>query len=257
MNLSSENVFPMTKQLIGTDLTNTTRLIILKSTQADISYSPTHKTWVIPKANKRSYLQTQINLQQLRMWNTFKTVPKDVVFSTSAGNAIIYSGNWTPETLANYLTKKLTNTTVTYDPYNLRFVFCPPLDILASSTANKYLGFPTTNTEILAAQISEFPPVDLAGLQCVCVHSNFTMNNLPYSTLLASVPVNVPYGGYIYHTNFNDSEGTLCLDSDIRFITIELRDTNGTPIDYPETLEWEIILATRAIVPEGFAPLEA
>jgi hypothetical protein len=258
MPSSEKNFLQTTQQLAGLENIGTTRLINLRSWQADISNSPIDKIWVIPKANKRSYLQQKIGVQILKLWHTFKSVPQDVnLILADSTNVQIFKGNWTEDTLANYLTSKLTTQgiTVEYDPYQFQFRFCPGISIRSDSTANKYLGFPS-GVDITNVQSSSFPPVALRGPQCINVWTNFTMNNIPVSQFLSCIPINTTYGGYIFHTNYDNSESTLCLESDITNIRVILRDDRGNDLEYPEDLDWEITLAMIPTIPEGFAPLE-
>lgn len=261
MNSSNEKSFlQTTQQLAGVESINTTRLINLKSTQADISNHPVDKTWVIPKANKRSYLQQKIGVQSLKMWHTFKSVPQPVQLILQDQTIIpIIAGNWTEDTLANYLTTALNandlEITVRYDPYQLIFTFCPEISVSKNGSANEYLGL--SSTEDSTTNQSLFPPVRLRGPQCINIWTNFTMNNIPVSQYLSCVPINTCFGNYIHFTNFDNSESTLCLESDINNIRVILRDENDTLLDYPSELAWEIVLAMTSTIPEGFAPLEA
>lgn len=259
MNTSNEKSFlQTTQQLAGVESINTTRLINLKSSQADITNHPVDRTWVIPKANKRSYLQQRIGVQSLKMWHTFKSVPQPISLYLQDGAVIpIIAGNWTEETLANYLTSALTDKgiTVSYDPYQLIFTFCPVINVLKYGSANPYLGL--SSEEDLTTRQSSFPPVLLRGPQCINIWTNFTMNNIPASQYLACVPINTTYGNYIYFTNFDNSESTLCLESDITNIRVILKDERDTLLEYPPELTWEIVLAMISTIPEGFSPLEA
>jgi hypothetical protein len=202
-------------------------------------------------------MQSKILLQSLKIWNTFKTIPSTVVLSTPSQNITIFPGNWTPDALANYLTVQLVGEgiTVSFDPYQLQFSFCPQITILDTSTALPYLGFPDNVTQT-NVQISQFPPVKLKGPVCLNVYTNFTMDTIPFSTFLACVPVNVAYGEHIFFQQYDDSQGVISLDSDIQYIRISLRDDRGNLIDYPDELDWEVILAIQSVLPEGFAPLE-
>lgn len=259
MNISSEsNFLQTTQQLAGVESINTTRLINLKSSLADISYHSMDKTWVIPKANRRSYLQQRIGVQSLKMWHTFKSVPQPIELILQDGTIIpILAGNWTEQTLANYLTGSLSDKqiTVSYDPYQLMFTFCPSISISKEGSANVYLGLPS-DANITTSQ-SSFPPILLRGPQCINIWTNFTMNNIPVSQYLSCVPIKESYGNYIFFTNFDNSESTLCLESDITNIRVILRDEHDRLLDYPPELLWELTLAVTSTVPEGFAPLEA
>lgn len=248
--------FPTTTaQFTGIESTNTTRLLILKSWKAELNNHAVDKMWILDKANKRSYLQQRISLQQLKIWNTFRTVPKSLKLVLAGTTIDIFPGNWNHSAIANYVTSKLTGITVTWDPYQLRFTICPPSNIGAESTANKLFGFP--DGEILAANISEFPPVDLFGPPYINIHTNFTMNNIPASEYLCSVPLTSGYGTHIFYYNTDNSMSTLVLDPDINHIRVILTDHKGDLLEYSDELDWEIVLAMQAVVPEGFAPLEA
>lgn len=256
MKSNEKSSLQTTQQFMGIESINTTRLITLKSWQADITTHPVSKTWVIEKANKRSYLQHRISIQNLQIWHAFRSIPNDVDLILENGTSIpIFAGNWTPDTLANYLTSKMTGTTVAYDPYQFQFRFCPPVSIDPTSTANPYLGFPT-GVKIESTNRSAFPPVSLQGPTCINVWTNFTMNNIPVSQLLQTIPINVEYGKNIFFSNYDNSMSTLCLESDITNITVTLCDENDNRLEYPEGLQWTITLALQSTIPEGFAPLE-
>jgi len=174
----------------------------------------------------------------------------------------VFAGNWTEDTLANFLSDKLKTATgdltisVKYDPYQFRFLICPPINIDASSTINPYIGFPL-GSEIQNANVSVFPPVALRGPQCINVWTNFTMNNIPVNHFMGCVPVNVKYGDHIHFTNYDVSEAALVLDPHIDNISISLQDEFGNPLEYYDELPWDIVLSVQSTVPEGFAPLEA
>lgn len=256
MNQSNamNSLLPTTRQFMGVESTNTTRLLALKSWKAEIQTHASDKTWIIEKANHRSYLQQRVSLQQLKMWNAFRTVPKDVTLN----GITVFSGNWDHDTLASFLNTEWAanaqSQTITWDPYQLRFILCPPLTINAGSTINQYLGFP--DGEVTDAHLSEFPPMDLFGIPYINVHTNFTMNNIPVSEYLCSVPVTVGYGQYIFYVNYDNSMSALVLDPDITNVRMILTDHKGNLLDYPDTLDWEAVLALQATLPEGFAPLE-
>jgi len=167
----------------------------------------------------------------------------------------VFSGNWTEVSLANYLETQIGgNQKVAWDSYNLRFVFCPAINIDATSTINKYIGFP--DGEILNAGISVFPPVALKGPPCINIWTNFTMNTIPVSHFLACVPLRYKYGEYIVYENYNNSQAALILDPDIDSVRIILKDDKDNELQYYDELSWEIILGMQSTIPEGFAPLE-
>lgn len=254
---NEKSSLPTTQQFAGNESIGITRLILLKSWQADVVTQPLDRTWVIPKANRRSYMQSKIILQNLKIWNTFKSIPTSVAVVTPTQTVNIFSGNWTPSTLANYLTNQLapSGVTVSFDPYQFQFTFCPSITLLPTSTALPYLGFPagTTQTNVTT---SAFPPVKLKGPVCINVWTNFTMDTIPFSEFLTCVPLNVPYGEHLFYSQFDDSQSVLSLDSDIQYIRVSLRDDRGNLLDYPLELDWEVTLAIQTAMPEGFVPLE-
>lgn len=265
MNQSSamNSLLPTTKQFMGVESTNTTRLLALKSWKAEIQNHAVDRTWIIEKANHRSYLQQRVSLQQLKLWNVFRTVPKEITLIDAnnplpSGTTTVFSGNWNHDTLANYLNSVWSaegiSRTITWDPYQLRFIICPPMDISGSSTINKYLGFP--DGDVFQANVSEFPATDLFGIPYINIHTNFTMNNIPVSEYLCSVPINAAFGEFIFYVNYDNSMSTLVLDPDITNVRMILTDHKGNLLDYPESLDWEAVLALQATLPEGYAPLE-
>lgn len=253
--LNEKTSLPTTQQFAGNESIGTTRLISLKSWQADLDTHPLDKTWVIPKANRRSYLQNKILLQSLKIWNTFKSIPSPVSLNTPTKTIQIFAGNWTPETLANFLTAQLGDITVTWDPYQFQFSFCPEITILETSSALPYLGFPEATAQT-SVQISQYPPVKLKGPVCLNVFTNFTMDTIPFSSFLTCVPLSVPFGEHLFYQQHDDSQSILCLDSDIQYIRVSLRDDRGNLLDYPPELDWEVILILQTVIPEGFAALE-
>lgn len=265
MNLAEKNFLQTTQQLAGTESINTTRLLVLNSMQASQRYSSTDLGWVIPKAHKRSYLQQRILLQKFKIWNTFKSVSDDTELVLTDGRRVpIFKGNWTEDALAKYLSDNLdpqppeppaTNPiNVTYDPYQMHFTFCPnKIQLAPESTANKYLGFPDGYNK--ASSTSVFPPISVKGPQCINIWTNFTMNNIPVSSYLGCVPITVPYGYHLFYDNNDNSEATLCLDTDLQYVRITLKDEFGNPLEYPDDLMWEIQLGLQSTIPDGFSPL--
>ena len=264
---NTKNSLNLTRQLAGTEYTNIIRLLILRSWKADIHNGPVDKMWILDKANRRSYMQQKISLQQLKIWHTFPTIRETqtlkIINPATPEVPTVYTvfpGNWSPESLANYLTTFISDdfqVSVTYDPYQLKFNFCPPtLDIEGSSTLLPYLGFPEGET-VYDVNYSAFPPYLMFGPTTINVWSNFTMNTIPYSEYLCSVPIHqFSYGQHIAVTNYDTSMGSLCLDHDIHNIQIVLRDEFDRILPYDSALPWEITLAMESVPPEGFAPLD-
>lgn len=266
-----KNSLPTTQQLMGVENINTTRLLSLKSWQANINNSATDKIWTFPQVFRRKYLQHQVSLQTFRIWNVFPSVPRQLQITPIVNNVptpiTICAGNWNQNALANYLTHKMqvldpvTNlpdpilsTVVTWDPYQLKYYFCPSGITLLPSEANKLLGFPEDG---VSAESMSFYPALLVGPTCINLYTNFTINNIPVSHNLACIPLNGSYGSYVFVTNYDNSQSSLILDHDINIVRLILQDDDGNELSYPENLKWECQLAIQAIPPEGFSPLEA
>lgn len=275
MNSSEKSFLQTTQQLAGTESINTTRLLTLNSKQASVKFnnwSNTDLGWVVPRAHKRSYLQQKILLQKLHIWHTFKSVPSNVTLVVKATDGVltpvqIFAGNWTHDTLATYLTTKLTTAlapdasaptirkpiTVTYDPYQMSFTFCPSIQLDASSKGNAYLGL--SDGAVDSTTVSKWPPVLLNGPTCINIYTNMTINNIPVSNFLTCVPIRVPYGSHISYDNYDNSQASLSLDQDIRFVRLTLRDEYGNLLEYPDGLAWEAQLGLQGTIPDGFSPL--
>lgn len=69
--------------------------------------------------------------------------------------------------------------------------------------------------------------------------------------------MNVSYGAYLFWTQYDNSEATLILDSDLNTVRVRLEDQDGNPLDYPDELGWEVVLSIQSVIPEGFQPMEA
>lgn len=261
----------LTQQLMGIENTNTTRLLHLKSWQADLSNTNADKTWIFQQVFRRKYLQHRVSLQAFKIWNAFQTIPERLTLIAMKNSILteipIYPGNWNPNALANYLTNKLQvldpetglpdpflSTVVSWDPYQLKFYFCPNGITLAESDANKILGFPE---EGVSSEVVSLNTVVFTAPKCVNLYTNFTMNNIPVSHFLACVPITVPYGEYNIFTNFDNSHASLILDPELNVVRIILKDDRENMLYYPDDLDWEVVLAIEAVSPEGFQPLEA
>jgi hypothetical protein len=146
------------------------------------------------------------------------------------------------------------STVVTWDPYKLKYYFCPGIT-LDPSPANRILGFPE-DAYIVNKNVSDNPPI-LNSLTCINLFTSFTMNNIPISHYLACVPVNAGYGSFIYFSQYQNDQSTLILDAELSSIRLTLQDPDGNLLEYPDNLTWEATLAIQSVIPEGFQPLEA
>ena len=139
----------------------------------------------------------------------------------------IYPANWDAITLANYLSATLGDVIVTFDTTDLRFYFDPAITVLEGTTCQKYLGLHPSFTG--ATSQSHFP-ANLTLPQSIYVYTNLSSQTIPPSGLLGIIPIDVGYGELIVYDNTSADTSLLCLDHQIRDITIRLTNENGTPL---------------------------
>lgn len=268
--MSSEKNFPKalitdvtslqedTKNLIeGSEITNTSRLMYLKSKQADIHHSPLKKTWIVHDFVKVKSAMHKVNLRNLNLWHLFPSIPEDVMIVTETWSLPISRGNWNAQSLANYINynlgKSQIDTRFTWDDGLQRFVMCPGITLMPSSTANQYLGFPDDVYRYYTQSV--FPP-KLSGPWCISLNTNLTLNNIPISGCLACIPLTVEYGSMMQYQNYDMSDASLSLDNNINTITIEICQSDLTSFtNYPE-VEWDLCLSFQYTPSAGYQPLQ-
>jgi len=154
-------------------------------------------------------------------------------------------GNYTGQQLAEYLSLMLTAarsypsytkcTMAAYDPTNCQMMFSPSLQIGRGNDQNRNevwteIGIPAPNLnsglgfEVFDSSITKsLIPVDLSGVSGIAVHSDLSMNNIPISGFLGYLPMDVAYGDLFA---YQETVGIhrLCMNSEIRSITITLKD---------------------------------
>lgn len=122
------------------------------------------------------------------------------------------------------------------------------------STANQYFGFPDDVYKYYTA--SKFPP-KLSGPWCVTLNTNLSINNIPISGQIACVPVTEPYGSMIQYQNYDFSDASLSMDSNINSITIEIAQNDLSSFTYYPEADWDLTLSFQYTPNAAFGdPLE-
>lgn len=164
---------------------------------------------------------------------------------------------------------KVDGITVTYDEGRTKFMFSPSIRLQDATTCKKVLGIPSWYPlpgypSIITESIQ---PINMSTIQQINIESNLSINNVPVSGRLLTVPVLESYSELI---NYYDPDGTYkshCLDHILQRIEIRLTDEQGNPLaSYLETLSgvppleypsWYICLAVDEITNDGFENLSS
>lgn len=228
---------------VFSETTNTFRRLYLKSEQADISYSPTHKVWTLPPTESTSTTSYRARLLSLELYNCFPSVPvsKFIRYRGVSGDATltIPPGDWNALTFAAFLTESFKTTptsagmvTVTYNYQLNRFQFSPglplSLDVSQPQTdAHKELGLLPT---LFYSSITESSiDIDFTSVTQIQVQTSWSANNLPITGKLASLPNDTFYTDLIkYYEPSGDP--LLVTNQDLSSIEIDLRDQDGKPL---------------------------
>lgn len=266
VNHSATTSSTKTTQAIPTETpTAISRLLCLRSDQANLHYSPTDKMWEIPPIDMSPDIHHVVTIRSLRIYHLFPSVRTAKTLKTPGRPDVdIFTANWDAPTLANYLSAMLEDVRVTFDYTDLRFYFDPPLEISEGTTAHRHLGLATG----FVGEISRsHMPVKLSCPQAVYVYSNLSASTIPPSGLLGTVPITVPFGDLISYQNDSNDNGVMCTDQSLRNIRITLSNENGRDLcpnvdevdNYNINDEympvWEIILNLEPVKHDGYSGL--
>jgi len=144
----------------------------------------------------------------------------------------IFRGNWDAWALANYLTSELSSESISvyYDEGALGFIFYPSIDIVASgTTCGKELGLGYDFED--GNYTKSIVPIQLSGPYVINVDTSLSINNFPISGRLACVPLNCNFGECLLYTDVDGGQPSLCMDHDLKTITITLVDQDGKDLD--------------------------
>ena len=202
------------------------------------------------------------------MFHYFPSVRTPKVLKTTGHDDItIFSANWDAYSLGNYLTAMLGDTTVAFDPTDLRYYFSPSIDIIQGTTCQTYLGLPSEFTGTVEKSII---PANLSVPQSIYVYTDLSAQTIPPSGLLGIVPISVGWGELICYDNTSADTSLLCLDHQIRSIKLRLTNQNGSPLlpnmdpvdgydinsQYPYCPPWEVGLTIDIIDHPGYGSID-
>lgn len=228
------------------------RMLYLRSDQADQSYGPTEKVWILPPMNTRGK-HHNLAIRSLQIFHLFPNVPETVILNTGTKVVTIPAGNYSPGMIARYLNDQLYPevTSVCYDPYMNIFRFCPGLNLVASTTtAQDILGF-YHGIDYYQATESVLP-VQLYGPTRIIVDSNLQLYNLPVSGRLGVFPVDKPYGQLISYDGTSATHSHLCMNTHLTHIHIRLTDEKGRALNGVDSIPWDLLISFEVIENEGF-----
>lgn len=170
---------------------------------------------------------------------------------TTVTELSIFRGNWDAYALANYLTAKLTDITVSYDPGSLHFIFDPSINIYSGlTTCWGIIGLPDGSDGVFTESTV---PIDFSGVTHINVESNLAVNNVPINGHIGCIPVNeFNFGDMIQYTDLDGAQPNLVMDSSLNSIMIRLTDQSGTSLStYLDSSmpAWQIILSIESFNP--------
>lgn len=234
-----------------TSNTPISRMLYLRSDQADESFGPSDKTWIISPMYTRGKYHNLV-VRSLQILHLFPNVKKTVTLETGTQTVTIPAGNYEPSMIARYINDQLYPAieSVCWDPKMAVFRFCPSITIQAGSTAAPLLGFKegVTYTNVTESVL----PANVYGPQRIIVDTNLQLFNIPISGRLAVIPVQESYGQMIHYNNFASTYNHLCMDSHFQSLRIRLTDEFGdTLVGYDET-PWDILISFEPIDNPGF-----
>lgn len=240
-----------TNQMFNTPIS---RMLYLRSDQADSSLGPSDKTWKISPVYTRGKYHNLL-VRALHVLHLFPNIPQPVTLSTGNQTVTIPAGNYHPGQIAYYLTEQLGTTTVCWDQQNIVFRFDPAIDVDASSTAASLLGFkPGVNYTGVTQSVL---PANTNGPQRIVVDTNLQLYNIPISGRLCVIPVKEKYGEVIQYSNFSSTYNHLCMDQYLDTIRIRLTDFDGNLLNGVDEIPWDISISFEPMDNPGFQAFAA
>ena len=236
---------------IPTSNTPISRMLYLRSDQADRSYGPSDKMWLIsPMDTTGKYHNLVVRSLQIR--HLFPNVKKTVTLNTGSKTVTIPAGNYTPAQIARYINDQLYPDlqSVCWDPQMAVFRFCPGINISPDSTAAPLLGF-VEGVQYTGATESVLP-ANVYGPQRIIVHTNLQLFNIPISGRLAVIPIQESYGQMIHYNNFSSTHSHLCLNPYFQYLHIVLTDEEGDTLHGYDEMPWDMLISFEPIDNPGY-----
>lgn len=235
-----------------TSSTPISRMLYLRSDQADQSYGPTDKVWEMAPMYTRGKYHNLV-VRSLQILHLFPNVKEAKTLNTGKKIVTIPAGNWNPAAIARYLNDQLYPDVemVCYDDIGKVFRFCPGVDIINDgTTAHAILGFKSGQDYTGATE--SVLPVQLFGPTRIVVDTNLQLYNIPISGRLAVIPVTTQYGEMIHYDNFASTYNHLCMDQFFQYIRIRLTDEKGQLLTAYEEVPWDVLISFEPIDNPGF-----
>lgn len=225
--------------------TNTFQRVYLSSSRAGIHLGPYHKTWTLPPMNYSARTKHRMILTGLNLFHHFPSIPttQTIHYRRSGDNQVygvtIERGNWTAKEWAAHLTaffakepETQDQITVTYDESNLHFTFDPAITIVNTTdhptTCLRQMGFPEFEEAVIGESMY---PVNFASVTEIIVVAQWSVANLPYSGILARVPVEGDYTERLSYYNPDTSGVSLVMSHHLHTCDIKLYDQEGEPLE--------------------------
>jgi hypothetical protein len=253
---SEQNPNPFTaKNLSAMNPTSNTpisRMLYLRSDQADQDFGPTHKAWIMSPMYTRGKYHNLV-VRSLQIPHLFPNVKEPVTLNTGTKTVTIPAGNWNPAMIARYLNDQLYPSVqmVCYDDQMMIFRFCPSVNVMnEGTTAQHVLGF-RKGVDYIGAKESVLP-VQLSGPRRIIVDTNLQLYNIPISGRLAVIPITEKYGDMIHYNNFASTYNHLCMDPHFQSIEIRLTDENGDLLSGYDESPWDVLISFEPIDNPGF-----
>lgn len=234
-----------------TSNTPISRMLYLRSDQADESSGPSDKTWLISPMYTRGKYHNLV-VRSMQMMHLFPNVKNTVTLNTGSKTITIPAGNYEPGVIARYLNDQLYPEveSVCWDAKMAVFRFCPSINIAADSTAAPLLGF---KSGVAYTGVTESVlPANVYGPQRIIVDTNLQLFNIPISGRLAVIPIQESYGQIIHYNNFSSTYNHLCMDSHFQSLRIRLTDEYGELLTAYEEVPWDILISFEPIDNPGF-----
>lgn len=235
-----------------TSNTPISRMLYLRSDQADQSFGPTDKVWTVSPIQTRGKYHNLV-VRSLQILHLFPNVKTSVTLNTGSKTVTIPAGNYLPCQVARYLNDQLYPDVqmVCYDEQMNIFRFCPGVDILdEGTTAHAILGF-RPGQDYMGATESVLP-VQMFGPTRIVVDTNLQLYNIPISGRLAVIPVTKKYGEILDYNNFASTHNHLCMDQHFQHIRIRLTDEKGELLQAYDEVPWDILISFEPIDNPGF-----
>lgn len=210
-----------------------------------------------------------INENKSTIYNTIKISHLEIPYSfyviNETNNRLVVNnqvlniefGNYNATTLLNAINglfiESSINASISFKSSNGKYTLTSPSNITINSTStiNKIIGLDIGAYNGIfngSTFVINFPyPVNCSGIKNILVKSNLFTNNIDTfngdSTILKSIPVNVPPYGIIMYSNYENTE-TFVKNRNLNILEIDLVDETHNYINF-NNIDWSICIELR------------